>query len=452
MMLVMYIWTSIAYGFSFDKTAISFLILFLFLVYMVPLFKRKDLRNYRLTDYFRLGTLIYFITDLSYLFYSSSTHVFTFSDGYVSSVRTVTTAVLVILCGGVGLLLGDILVPLNNKLSLNRFKEFEPNRLFLIIMIVLPPIQLLLLLSGAYGYGTGINESKSIAGVFSRISLSLTSLGIVAYSIRYTENNRISLALVYLVVSEVTIGSFTGMKEFVIVPLILVLLAIRYGGKRINRIFLLIGGLFAAILYPLTNIYRGLLLASPSSDSKWSVFVDSLFQIGSENFFKILTLSTQSYGERLSLFSYLCRAVDNLDNWGFYHAMDRYIYLPIAWVLPRLIVPSKPTSMNGEEFYYLLTGFRGNSVSVTSYGWSFLEGGLLYVLIVFTIFAIVLNFVEKITKFFGQKGVIMFVAMIPILIKIETDPYFLMVGLLQILLVYSIFLFVINLYGKSRST
>lgn len=120
--------------------------------------------------------------------------------------------------------------------------------------------------------------------------------------------------------------------------------------------------------------------------------------------------------------------------------MDRFPYLPFSF-LPRFLLPSKPVSDTGIVLNKMMTGYDRSSQTATTFGWAYLEGGIYFVLIEFFIFGIVLSlfqFSKRKNEIFLQ----LFLGNLTIMmLKVESDIYFLLATIIQDFIIYSILTF-----------
>tara|TARA_R110000851_G_scaffold305694_1_gene463814 strand:- start:82 stop:543 length:462 start_codon:yes stop_codon:yes gene_type:complete len=142
-------------------------------------------------------------------------------------------------------------------------------------------------------------------------------------------------------------------------------------------------------------------------------------------------------------------SVENEQYWMDYKYMNRYLYLPIAWILPRFLIQSKPMADTGKKLYYDTTGGSSSSITPTTYGWAFFEGGYIPTLISFFLFGLFITiFQSKLSKN-NFLHLLLYTSFLVSLLKVESDIYFSMTGILQKLLIGVIFY---KIFFKSKQT
>jgi predicted neutral ceramidase superfamily lipid hydrolase len=103
------------------------------------------------------------------------------------------------------------------------------------------------------------------------------------------------------------------------------------------------------------------------------------------------------------------------------------------------MIPSKPKSETGAVLSDMISGITTNSLTPTTYGWAFFEGGLFFVFVLFFCFGF---FVSYFQFNFGMNSLfylLLYISMFISLLKVESDIYFLISGTLQQVFVYFLF-------------
>ena len=399
-----------------------------------------------LLDWFRLSSFLFIVVNFFGMIGGLGGEFESFRE-YVVKKEYVLPAVIVVFLGVVGLKIGETLAvffwndkkkEVGQKVS---YKIVNPD-FFYFIAILSGVVQLYLMLSGEVGYGTfQENTTSSFSFLFQVIFLSSPLILAVLSAFKFLYNyNSLFFKNTFLFYFGIQIiyGFLSGMKESIITPFIIVLIPFLMGGFKIpKKIFYSL--VFVGILiYPLNDNYRAI-LNQKAGLSKNEAFMLAAVKTFSVEFSDNFSEGADSFSNRLSLFPYLIYTVENEAKWDYYKNMDRYVYLPVAWILPRFIIPDKPKSDTGEVLNYMIRGWSGNSLSATTYGWVYFEGGYFFVVIIFALFGVFISYFQF---HFGVKscfGLLMYITVLINLLKVETDIYFLISGILQSALVTFIF-------------
>tara|TARA_R100001230_G_C5667613_1_gene172381 strand:- start:511 stop:1239 length:729 start_codon:yes stop_codon:yes gene_type:complete len=224
------------------------------------------------------------------------------------------------------------------------------------------------------------------------------------------------------------------MKEEIIIPVILVAIPFLLSGRSISRTILIGGFIFTILLYPINNNYRDVLNKNPQFD-KVTAFQLAFLNTISVNFVDNFVSGRESYKSRISLFPVFMYSLDKEGQWNHYKNLDRYIYIPVAWIVPRVFLPNKPISDTGSELYYMTTGRRTNSITPSTFGWSYLEGGYGPTFITFLVFGLVISLFQKRIGNGNIFHLVLYGLILSSLLKVESDIYFRLSGLLQTILI-----------------
>jgi hypothetical protein len=399
------------------------------------------LRKPLLLDWFRLTT--FFVIILNFF---SIVQEFKFQknfDGYVIKSDILVQVILVIFIGLLGLKMGHFVsIYLTKKkyklMSFNQY-EFRNVYIFYFLTVLLVGMQFYLMFTGKIGF-TGDEDKELdfsiIIQIVSILSNSILSLyAIFKYLFSYKHKFFNFFYFTYFTV-QIFYGFLLGMKESVIVPVVLILIPFLFDGRKIAKKYIALGIICLLLIYPLNNNYRGVIINFPNMDRQEALGI-ALVQTISFGFFENLNQGGDDFSNRLSLFPYLAYSVDKEQEWNYYKNLDRYIYLPISWILPRSIIPDKPVAEIGgvlNEKIFFEQG-RSTSLTPTTYGWAYYEGGFFYVFILFTLFGFVISAVEKNLNNKTLLGFIVYNILLVTLLKVESDIYFLVSGVFQILFV-----------------
>lgn len=399
-----------------------------------------------LLDWFRLSSFFFIIVNFFGMIDRLGGEFDSFKE-YVVRKEFVLPAVLVVLVGLLGLKLGEVLAVFTwrNKKQTSKtkmeFKIANPD-FFYVLALLTGLIQIFLILSGEVGYGTfQENTTSSISFLFQIVfllsPLILAVFAVFKYLYKYKDTYFNVVFVIYFCI-QIIYGFLSGMKESVITPIIIVLIPFLLGGFKIPKNFFYTFAFIGVLLYPLNDNYRIILREKPSM-SKNEAFMLAAVKTFSVEFSDNFSEGTDSFSNRLSLFPYLIYTVENEASWNYYKNMDRYLYLPVAWILPRFVIPDKPKSDTGDVLNYMIRGWSGNSLSATTYGWAYFEGGYFFVFIIFLFFGYFISYFQYNLGIDTCFGLLMYIVILISLLKVESDVYFLISGILQSVLVTFIF-------------
>jgi len=313
--------------------------------------------------------------------------------------------------------------------------------IFFGIGLLIFPAQILLIVTGVIGYG---NDQESSVSGFSFIlqilnslcAFYLLTLGFLKFY--YNSNDRTESFFLYLfLILSLTFGLLSGMKENTIVPIVTFSIPFLLGGKTLPKKLMVFGALVIAVIYPLNDNYRDALNNFQKID-KTQAFGIAVAKTYSSGFTDSFKESSDSFSSRLAMFPILQYSVEHESEWKYFKNMDRFAYLPISF-FPRFFIPSKPIADTGEVLNKMISGYENNSQTPTTYGWAYLEGGYGYVFLSFLLFGIVISLIQaKVDKdnFFT---LLLFGNVLIMMLKVETDIYFLIAKILQDIIIFYIF-------------
>lgn len=320
------------------------------------------------------------------------------------------------------------------------------------ILIFSTTIQGYLIFSGLSIYGEG-SELKYTTGV---ISLAKTLAGILnpfalvmsAYIVFIEHNkNKIYLNIFYAsLFTQASLGLLTGMKENALLPILYVGIVFLFGGWKLSKKMIYVGLFIFTLLYPVNNAYRNVIndphTNTGSSALNMAIAVRTVF---TKPLMETLLGGIESYGDRGSMYPYLQYSINTEPTWDYYKHMTRYITLPVVWLIPRAIWPEKPRADVGSVFTQKIIGVASRtSVTPTNIGWAYLEGGVLFIILIFVILGLLFTFIDK--KNHTNPIVLLFYVFIfHKSIKPEWDPYFMFASVIQIYIMYWILLKLIGI-------
>lgn len=397
-----------------------------------------------LIDWFRLATFVTIVLD----FLSMSSTLDNNKSIVVNDVVMVNTAqafptLVAVLIGLISLRFGEMLVfayKQYNKDPKNYYKKsklsirFRNQSFFLLFALFLIALQIFLMIKGIVGYGT-YNEHTTASYSFLLQSINIMGpfvLGIFAiirYKYNYSESLFNVTFLTYFLM-QIVLGFLSGMKEDIISPIIIVMVPYLLGGRKIPLQLVAGSFVFFVLLYPINNNYRHLTNENSNRD-KITFLKLAISETFKGNFTENFVDGTKSYQGRLSLFPLFMYSVENEEYWSEYKHLDRYIFLPVAWIIPRFILDNKPTSDTGRKLYTMTAGKDTSSITPSTYGWSYMEGGYIPLFFSFLLLGVFITFVQTKLNMDTLFGLLLFIVILVSLLKVESDVYFKISEILQ---------------------
>lgn len=402
-----------------------------------------------LLDWFRLTTFLVIMLNYFSLMKEFDNKIKWSYGGIYINQNLIIPSLITILVGLIGIKIGEMILLLFNitrrkKFELPIAEEYEIKNIYLlyIFAILIPVFQIFLIITGVIGYG---NDSGASVSGASFILLIISNLSIFILTVlstyKYILNKSYKYLNSVLYISfgmQVLYGLLSGMKEFTIQPVIIILIPYLLSGRALPK-KVIIPGLFALmVLYPLNNNFRTILGTFNNVDRK-TAFLMAVNETFSSHFLDNLKEGSDAYSDRLSMYPSFVSAIELEPKWDYFKHMDRFAYLPVSF-LPRFLVPSKPISDTGGVLNIMLGGADMiNSQTATTYGWAYLEGGDLYVFLQFLILGFFISFfnfnLQKIDFLFAQ---VVFNFILVSFLKVETEIYFLLSLYLQNFIVFYI--------------
>lgn len=316
--------------------------------------------------------------------------------------------------------------------------------LFYLLGIIVFSLQLILLLNGVIGYGT---FGESAVSSYSFLLQILNGLGsfmllTLGFQIMYYKNKDVTKKIfLYLFLAlAIIFGLLSGMKEYTIIPILSFLIPYFLGGNTIPKKVLFVSVISVAFIYPINDNYRAA-LNSFDGISKTEAFGYAVTKTFASDINNILSESSDKFSDRVAMFPILIYTIDIEKDWHSFKEMDRFVYLPFSY-LPRVLLPSKPVSDTGAILNKMITGRETNSQTPTTYGWAYLEGGNEYVFLSFLIFGLIISIFNINVKGNTFFSLLFFSNVLIMMLKVETDVYFLLAKLIQDFLVFSLVYFI----------
>lgn len=313
------------------------------------------------------------------------------------------------------------------------------------ILIFSTTIQAYMLFTGFSGFGTNIRDTLGLISLFSTLSNIINPLALVvsAYIIFIEHNkNKIYVTIFYVSVSyQILLGLLSGMKEAALIPILYVGIVFLVSGRKFPKKLIYIGLFLLLLLYPVNNSYRNV-INNPHLNTGSSTLnmVIALKKVFTAPLTETLLGGAEKYADRGEMYPFLQYSINIEPSWGYYKYMTRYIALPVVWLIPRTIWPDKPRGDIGGVLYEKIVGVRTmTAVTPLNIGWAYLEGGLLYVIIIFIILGILFSLIGRM-NYFNPIILLFYVIVLHKSLKPEWDPYFLLSSFIQMYIIYWIVL------------
>jgi hypothetical protein len=395
----------------------------------------------KLLDWFRLGTFLTLILNfLSLAFFLDSEDSILVNNMKLVSIDSALVMLFVILIGLLGLNFGQLFVesfPLKKKHPEEKFYKVQRLNLFYLLIILISIIQIYLMINGFIGYGSDKSYNISqysvllqIIGIIAPFFLVLLSFLKFHFKFRGRIFNSIFVGFILV---QFLVGFLSGMKENIITPIILISVPYIFSGRKIPKLSVIIFIIFIFFVYPINNNYRDIL--NNSNINKSQALNLAIVSTFSDNPLELISTGSESYSNRLSLFPMAMYSVQIEQSWNEYKYLDRYLFLPIAWLVPRVLLPQKPTSDTGSKLYQTITGGTNNSVTPSTFGWAYLEGGYIPVFVSFLILGLFVTIIQTQLNIHSIFGIIIYSLLLSGLLKMESDIYFRISGMLQTILI-----------------
>lgn len=356
-------------------------------------------------------------------------------------------SLLVVLCGLATLFISENLLRyiIKKRESIRNFSntsyEIRSKAVFYPIVFIVLGIQAYLLITGKVGYGAKAEDATGSFSFLQQIFLSLSTFIFSALAIfKYSLNEKsrtLNFTFYFYFACQILLGLLSGMKGNVIYTFVIVLIPFLFSGRIVPKKYIIIAVIPALLLYPLMDNYRDTLRDFPKL-SKEKSFGLALGKTFGTDLTSNISSGGDKYTSRMEMFPALLTSVELEPQWKEYKDMTRYIYIPVSF-FPRVIIPGKPIADTGEKLNYMISGLTGSSQTPTTFGWAYLEGGYVYVVLSFLIFAIFICFLEFKIGADSLLGLLIYISLIITLFVVEHDIYFILSKILQNLVVYYFF-------------
>lgn len=399
-----------------------------------------------LLDWFRFTT--FYVVIINYL-----TMIDKLDQGIIQIYGTIylkqeliVSSLLTIFIGLVALKIPEFIIMHTNKKYRREIKEkdlylayfIKYKYLFFGLGIAVFVSRFVLLLTGQIGYGS--DEDASVSGLSFLIiiigSLSnfyLLCLGFLKFYYNVKDKSVTLFLYIFLAISLV-FGLFSGMKEYTLTPIVCFALPFLLGGRTLPKSIMITGGIVLILIYPINDNYR-FILDNYREMKKSDAISLALAKTFSGDFGDLFSESSEKFSTRLSMFPILTYSLDIEPQWTEYKNMNRYIFLPVSF-LPRFMVPQKPISNTGTILNKMITGYDNSSQTPTTYGWAYMEGGIIYVFLDFLILGLLISLIEyrPVRNMFFYY--ILYGHVLIIMLKVEADVYFLVAKIMQDFIIF----------------
>ena len=108
-------------------------------------------------------------------------------------------------------------------------------------------------------------------------------------------------------------------------------------------------------------------------------------------------------------------------------------------MIPRYFLPNKPVSDSGAKLYQMVTNRNTSSITPSTIGWAYLEGGHIYVFISFFVFGWFVSLIQHNINKNSLFGLLLYMMLLVSLLKAEFDIYFKLSSILQIIFIGLLF-------------
>ncbi len=306
-----------------------------------------------------------------------------------------------------------------------------------------------LLITGMSGYGSALVYTTGIASLVKMLVHILSPFALVlsAYILFIENRTKHYKILFYLsILALFFVGLLSGMKENAFVPLLYVGIVYLVSGRKIPSILFYTILTFFVLLYPLNTAYRHIINDPYSNTGSHLGNIEKAFNdVLKKPISETLAMGIESYQKRGAMYPFYQYSIEHEPDWHYYKHMNRYLYLPIVWIVPRAVWPDKPRADVGGIFYDTIVGEKSRTaVTPTCVGWAYLEGGMIFVIIIFFLLGTILEYIDH-TDRQHPLGLLFFSIILHKSLKPEWDPYFLFTSLLEMLFIYWIALKVIGI-------
>ncbi|HES59012.1 MAG TPA: hypothetical protein ENO18_01155 [Caldithrix sp.] len=396
----------------------------------------------RLQDWFRLALFVTLVLDFMEIVNSAEGSVVV--KFIVSSISLFDSpfAMLVIIFALLSLDIAYFIMNTfkKSKASNENYAIRRKNWIFA-ILVLSTMIKGYLLFSGLSGYGSSLEYTTGLASLAKTLANILNPFALIVSAyiifIESSHNRKYHIVFYFILLLQVFLGLLSGMKEEALIPLLYTGIVFLIAGKKLPQKGVYMGIFILALLYPLNNAYRNVIndpyLNTGSSILNISIAVN---KIVNEPLAETLSTGISQYGDRGSMFPFFQYSINIEPSWDYYKNMARYFALPVVWLVPRAMWEDKPKADIGGVLYEHIVGERTmTAVTPTTLGWAYLEGGFVFVIIIFLLLGLMLEFIDK-NDYREPIVLIFYVILLHKAIKPEWDVYFMFATMLQMFILY----------------
>ena len=400
----------------------------------------------RLQDYLRLGLFITVVLNFISLVNKADGNANINVITKIISLNDATLTLSMILIAFVSLDIAYIVMQSLKKRNPNKTSYKIKRKNFLFVLLIFSTIlKAYMLVSGLSGFGTDVQDSSGLLSLVSRLSSIINPFSLIlsAYVIfiEKEENKTFHWIFKLALIFQIILGLLSGMKQNTLTPILFVGIVYLFSGGKVPKKIIYIATFLVMFLYPINNAYRSV-ISNPqlNTGSHALNMVVAVNKVLTEPLLETLTEGGDSYAKRGAMFPFLEYSINAESEWHYYKYMTRYLTLPIVWLVPRAVWPDKPRADTGGVLYKQVVGYDATtSITPTSIGWAYLEGGVFFLVVIFFILGIVFEFVDRASH--KKPMVILFyIIILRSAIKPEWDPYFFLASLMQFYLISWFFL------------
>lgn len=395
----------------------------------------------RLIDWMRIALFFYLVLDFMKLVnLSGGKTSIDFIDNYLTNLTDAPFTLGTLIIAYFSLEIGNFIYKEFKIFKIGKYRKnrklyfrIKGKNKLLILFVISTLVEAYFLLAGISGYGSRLDDitgsSSFIKNVFGNLNQITLILSSYVVFIEHYKNTRYRNTFFLLIGAQALLGLISGMKESFLIPILYSGIAFLMGGGRIKKQYLFIGIAILLLLYPLNNEYRNV-INDPFLNKGNNSIIVAFNNLLDQPFVESLQSGTESYRNRTSMYGYLQNSIQSEPLWGYYKHMNRYLVLPIVWLIPRSFWPNKPRADVGAVYNDQLVGRTTNSITPTNIGWAYFEGGIGYVIIIFILIGMFFSMINS-SELRSPIIFFLFVWCLHKAIKPEWDPYFMFSSAIQ---------------------
>lgn len=401
-----------------------------------------------LLDYLKLTSFILIV--IPFLIYATQidqeNYIKVFRNSYVNR-KYIYDFSLVLLSGFAGI--GIVQFFSQRKFKISSYElNFKLISYFDIISILTVLFIFIFYFIDLVGFGSS-NQNSTLGFIIQLLNtINYINIIILLYLKFFKKNftSKQNFTFYFVMIFSFIISFISGMKELTLILIIFIFSIYLMSGKKIKFSYLIPFFIVIFVLQPINKSYREIL--NNVTDNKIialqisiSGYINSKSNIGNDEF---------TLFDRADSFYPLIWGISIEEKWDKFKYFDRYIYAPVAWIIPRPLLPSKPINTYGGDLYRILRNNNTENVSITptTFGWSYFEGGLVFVFLSFFLLSLL---IVRFENYFRKKNTIsnfvIYIIILSSLFKVESDIYFRVVAIFQTIFVVKLYCrFIVNNY------